>query len=107
MIPKIFLVAFLSLQRSNPQSPKGNAALDDPARFDVLNEPTTTFHAAPIGSRKTVSGIEDLNSPKVQTTGDGSQVPIQISSGQDAVVQRGAREINVIPSPLLPSFTPQ
>lgn len=99
MIPKIFLVAFLSLQGNNPQSAKDDAALEGTARFDVLNEPTTTFDAAPIGSKKTVSGTEDLNSPKVQTTGDYSQIPIQIPSGQDAVIQRGAKEINVIPSP--------
>lgn len=104
MIAKIFLVAFLSLQGINPQSPKDDAALEGTARFDVLNEPTTTFDAAPIGPKKTVSGTEDLNSPKVQTTGDDSQIPIQISSGQDAVIQRGAKEINVIPSPLPPPF---
>jgi len=91
MIPKVFLVAFLSLQGSKVQSPKEDAALEEgTARFDVLNEPTTTttFHAATIG------GIEDLSSPKVQTTGDDSQIPIQISPDQDAVIQRGSKEIN-------------
>lgn len=102
MIPKIFLVAFLSLQGINSQSPKDDAALEGTARFDVLNEPTTAFHAAPIGSKKTVSGTEDLNSPKVQTTGGDSQIPIQIFSGQDTVIQRGAKEISVIPLPLPP-----
>lgn len=108
MIPKVFLFAFLSLQSSiNPQGAKGNAALEGIAQFDVLSEPTTTFHAAAaIGSKKTVSGIEDLNSPKVQTIGVDNQVPIQISTGKDAVIQRGNREINVIPSPP-PSCTPQ
>lgn len=109
MIPKIFLVAFLSLQGSNRQSPKEDAALEGTARFDVLNQPTTTtFRAATIG------GIEDLSSPKVQTTGDDYQIPIQISPGQDAVIQRGSKEINVCPPltlspsrpppPPLPSF---
>lgn len=120
MIPKVFLLAFLflSLQSSsssNAQSAnEGDAAfLEGTARVDVLNEPTTTFHAAAsaIGSKKTVSGIEDLNSPKVQFIGDDSQIPIQISTGkdEDAVIQRGAREINVIPfthTPPLPPFSP-
>lgn len=116
MIPKVFLLAFLSLQssssRSHAQSPnEGDAAfLEGTARVDVLNEPTTTFHAATaaIGSKQTVSEIEDLNSPKVQTIGDDSQIPIQISTekDEDAVIQRGAREINVIPFPLPPPFFP-
>lgn len=101
MIPKIFLVAFLSLQGSNRQSPKEDAALEGTARFDVLNQPTTTtFRAATIG------GIEDLSSPKVQTTGDDYQIPIQISPGQDAVIQRGSKEINVSHPLTLPLYPP-
>lgn len=98
MIAKLFLFTFLSLQSSNAKSPTRDAALEGTARFDVLNEPTTTFNAAGIGSKKAISGIEDLNGPKVQTNGDGSQIPILLPSGEEAVIQRGAKEINVIPS---------
>lgn len=101
MIAKVFLFAFLSLQSSNAKSATRNAALEGKAPFDVLNEPTT-YNAAGIGSKKAISGIEDLNSPKVQTNGDGSQIPILLPSGEDAVIQRPDREINVI----IPIFPP-
>lgn len=102
MIAKVFLFAFLSLQSSNAKSATDDAALEGTARFDVLNEPTASFQAAAIGSKKTISGTEDLNSPKVQTNGDGSQIPILLPSGEDAVIQRGTKEINVIQSLHLP-----
>lgn len=58
MISKIFLLAFLSLQISNPQNAKGDAALEGTVRFNVLNEPTITFHAAAAGTKK---AIHELN----------------------------------------------
>lgn len=108
MIPKIYLLAFLSLQSSNARSLERDAALEGTVRFDVLNEPTTTFDAAASGIKKAIHEIEYLNSPKVQATGDHSQVPIIIPEEQDAVIQRGSKEINVIHSPpSLPSPLPQ
>lgn len=98
MIPKYFLLAFLSLKSSNPQSPNGDAAVGVTARKGMLNEPATPFHDAATGTKKTGNGIEYINSPQVEITGGDYQVPIQISSGQDVDLQRGFSEINVIPS---------
>lgn len=96
MIAKVFLVAFLSLQSSNAELLTGDAALEGTTRFDVLNKPTTIFHTDAIGSKKTIGRVKDLNIPKVQKNGDGSQIPILLPSGEDAVIQRGAKEINVV-----------
>lgn len=95
MIPNILLLAFLFLHSSNAQSPKGAAALEGLGR------------AAAASTKKAIHEIEYLNSPKVQTTGDNSQVPIQIVLGQDTVIQKGSREVNVIPSPPSSSSPPR
>ena len=111
MIPKTFLLAFLSLHSSNdPQTlDKGNAALEAAVRIDVLHEPATAFQGIEFGTKKSIHGIDYLSTPRAQTgsnVDDDAQVPMKIPSGQEEVViQRGSREINVTcprPFPLLP-----
>lgn len=108
MIPKTFLLAFLSLQSSNdPQaSGKGNAASEVAVRIDVVQEPATAFHGAEFGTEKSVHEIDYLNTPSVQTgsdVDDDAQVPMKIPSGQEKVViQRGSKEINVTSPPTQP-----
>lgn len=109
MIPKTFLLAFLSLQSSNnPQtSDKGNSASEAAVRINVLHEPATTSQGAEFGIEKWVNEIDYLSAPKVQTgsdVDDDAQVPMKISSGQEVVIQRPSRVINVTypqPFPLL------
>lgn len=100
MIPKTFLLAFLSLQSSSdPQaSGKGNDASEVAVRIDVLPEPATAFHGAEFGTERSVHEIDYLTTPNVQTgseVDDDAQVPMKIPSGQEEVViQRGSKEIN-------------
>lgn len=100
MIPKTFLLAFLSLQSSNnPQtSGKGNAASEVPVQINVLHEPATAFQGAEYGSEKPVNRIDYLSTPRIQTFGDAdddTQVPMKIPSGQEVVIQKGSKEINL------------
>lgn len=103
MIPKTFLLAFLSLRSSKtPQSSgKSNAASEVAVRIDVVQEPATAFHGAEFGSEKSVHEIDYLNTPRVHTgndVDDETQVPIQIPSEKEEVVLlRGSKEINVTP----------
>ena len=110
MIPKTFLLAFLSLQSSNnPQtSDKGNSASEAAVRINVLHEPATTSQGAEFGIEKWVNEIDYLSTPKVQTgsdVDDDAQVPMKIPSGpEEVVIQRPSRIINVTcpqPFPLL------
>lgn len=113
MIPKTFLLAFLSLQSSNdPQTlGKGNAASEAAVQINVLLEPATALRGAEFGVEKSVNGIDYLSTPRVQTGSDvdnDAQVPMKIPSGQEEVViQRGSREINVNLPPTFSSPAPK
>lgn len=104
MIPKTFLLAFLSLQSSNGPltSDKGNTASEAAVQISVLHEPATAFPGAEFGIEKSVSGIDDLSTQSIQTGSDvdnDAQIPMKIPSEQEVVIQRGSRQINVT-SPL-------
>lgn len=103
MIPKHFLLAFLSIQSSNnPRTCKHNSAPDVVVQVDVLNEPAaTTFQLVEVGAIKPINEIEYLSTPSTQISGNDAQVPIQIPTGKEVVIQRGSKEINVTaPNPL-------
>lgn len=106
MIPKTFLLAFLSLQSSNGPQTSGEGNSEVAIQIDVL-EPAIALQGAEYGPEKAVNRIDYLSTPRVQTGGnadDDAQVPLKISSGQgEVVIQRGYKEFNVTcPSPPFP-----
>lgn len=105
MIPKNLLLAFLALQSSsNPRISKENSASEVAIQLNVLIELETPFQGAELGTKKSINGIDYLSTPRVQTSGDDTQVPMKIPSGQEVVIQRGSRKINVTaPSPPAPA----